>query len=135
VAKTASGEPDRNGPPGPERKLSALDRAILQAIGDGIKVGRDDDPARERFPALWEWLTKTEGGRDYILQPATITIALGPEGVLCSVTFRDLQRSCKASCLSLEDAFQALEDALTSPNALITSWGRGEPRLRKRKQK
>lgn len=135
MAKASGGEPAKGDAPEPQRRLSALDRAVMAAIGDGRKVGREDDPAKERYPDLWEWLTKTEGGRDYIMQPAVISIQLGPEGVLASLTHRDLRVTCGVACLHLGDVLAALQAALTCENPPLRSWGKDEPRLRKRKPK
>lgn len=118
-----------------ERKLSALDRALMQAIGDGLVVGRQDDTAQNKYPLLWEWLTKTEGGRDYIMQPAIITLQLGPEGCLVTLTHRDLRRTVPVACQFLEEAFAAMEEALGKPNCPIKSWGKDQPHLKKRRQK
>lgn len=118
-----------------ERKLSALDRAILQAIGDGVQVGHPDDPAKDLYPNLWEWLTRTEGGKDHVMQPAVVTIQLGPEGVLATVTHRDLKRSVGAACIHLGEVLEALEAVLSMPNPPIRSWGKEDAHLRKRRQK
>jgi len=118
-----------------ERKLSALDRAILQAIGEGVRVGLDDDPGKTKWPNLWEWMTRTEGGKDHVMQPAVVTIQLGPEGVLVTVTHRDLKRSVPTSCLHLENALDALEATLALPNPPIRSWGKEDAHLRKRRPK
>jgi len=120
---------------GKERKLSALDRAIMSAIGDGKVVGRDDDPASTEYPEVWEWLTKTEGGKDYIMQPAVLSIQLGPEGVLVSLIHRDLRRMVSVACPHVQDALATLQAALTSPNPPIRPWGRDEAHLKKRRQK
>lgn len=129
-------EQEANGKPRKEdRKLSALDRAIMAAIGDGRKVGRDDDPASESFPQLWEWLTKTDGGKDHIMQPAVISIQLGPEGCLATITHRDLRISCSAACPHLGGALEALQAQLASPIPPIRTWGKDEPHLKKRRQK
>lgn len=115
-----------------EPKLSALDRAIQSAIGEGRVLGREDDPARTKYPALWEWLSRVYIGIDRVRTPATVTITLGPEGVLVQVTDRDLSVSCGASCPHLDDALTALESSLTSAVPPVRSWGRKEPKLRKR---
>lgn len=134
MAKQSQNPGDQGQDQGQDRKLSALDRAILAAIGDGGTVGRQDDPARQQYPDVWEWLTKTDGGRDYIMQPAVITIQLGPEGVLAKLTHRDLKRNCGIACNHLGDVLEALQRALTSPNPPITAWGKDpEARLKKRR--
>jgi len=129
-------QPGPDQPPPDKQRLSALDRAIQAAIGDGRHVGRDDDPAAKRFPDVWEWMTKTEGGKDYVMQPASINIQLGPEGVLVSLTHKDLKVTCGAACLHLEEVFAALQHALTSENPPIRTWGKDpDARLRKRRPK
>jgi hypothetical protein len=129
-------ELEDNGKPRPEERiLTALDRAILAALGDGGRVGSPDDEAAAKYPLLWEWMTKTAGGPDHIMQPAVLSIQLGPEGVLVTVTHRDLRRSCSASCKYMEDVFGALQAVLASPTPPIRSWGKDEPKLRKRRQK
>ena len=126
---------DEGKPRKEDRKLSALDRAILSAIGDGKTVGLDTDAAREQFPLVWEWLTKTIGGTDYIMQPAVISIQLGPEGTLVTMTHRDLRRTLSVSCPHLDGVLPALEAALNSPNPPVRAWGKDEPNLKKRRQR
>jgi len=116
-----------------EKKLSALDRAIQQAMGDGRKVGRDDDTARERWPNLWEWLSRIYIGDDRMMQPASLSIVLGPEGTIASVSNRDLQTRVVVSTPFLADALDALEAELSKDTPNIQSWGKTEPKLRKRK--
>lgn len=117
-------------------KPSALQRAIESAIGEQRRVGREDDPAAKQLPNLWEWLTLvTDPEGKYLIQPATISIRLEPEGVNVSVTSRDLKCSAACSCPHLQDALQALEIALTGPNPPVRTWGKDEPHLRKRRRK
>jgi hypothetical protein len=118
---------------GKEPKVSALDRAIQQAMGEGRHLGLEADPARERYPALWEWLSRIYVGRDQIKQPATLTIRLGPEGCLVTLTDRDLCVSMDASCASLTTALDAMEAALQAPNPALRNWGKKEPQLRRRR--
>lgn len=124
-----------NGDPGgqPKRRLSALDRAIEQAMGSGRKVGREDDPAQQSHPNLWEWLSRIYIGEDRMMQPASLTVQLGPEGVLVRISSRDLQSSVSVSCPYLKDILDAIESELSRDNPNIQSWGKSEPKLRKRK--
>lgn len=120
----------------PQRRLSAFDRVLMTALGDGRTVGLPDDPAATEFPEVWRWLTQTEGGKDHILQPAVITMQLGPEGALVSLTHRDLKTSCSVACPHLGQALQALERALNDPNPPLRTWGKDpQVRLKKRKPK
>lgn len=134
----AKQQPDRDQeqPKEPDRKLSALDRMLLQALGDGRTVGLPDDPASKLFPETWRWLTQTEGGKDHILQPAVITLQLGPAGALVTLTHRDLKTTLSVSCPHLGQALEALEMALTGPNPPIRTWGKDpQVHLRKRRPK
>jgi hypothetical protein len=115
-------------------RVSALDRALQAAMGEGRAVGADDDPAKTKYPTLWDWLSRIYVGVGHVRQPATITLALGPSGVLVSIRDVDLGVSCGAVCPHLDGALSALEDALTADVPPIRSWGRKEPRLRKRGQ-
>jgi|SRR5579864_6488 len=117
-----------------DKPLSALDRAIQSAMGTGRKLGREDDPAAVKFPALWDWLSRVYIGTDRLRQPATISVALGPEGCLVTITDRDLGVSCSAACPHLEGVLEALEKALTADVPAVRSWGKKEPKLRKRQQ-
>lgn len=114
-------------------KPSALDRAIQQAIGQDRSLGRDDDPARKKYPTLWDWLSRLYVGRDHVKTPATLTVRLGPEGVIVTLTDRDLSCSFDVACNHLQDALAAIEAALSGPSPPMRSWGRKEPQLRKRR--
>lgn len=118
---------------GAERKLSSLDRALLQAAGEGQKFGREDDPARERFPNLWQWLTTVYVGRDNLKQPATLTVRAGPEGFIATLTDRDLAVAVDASSPQLQGLFAEIERLLASETPPIRTWGKREPNLRRRK--
>jgi hypothetical protein len=116
-----------------ERKLSALDRAVQHAIGNGRDLGAEADPARKLYPQLWAWLSTVYVGRDHLKSPAYLTIRLGPEGVLVTLVDRDLCTSLEVSCGTLEEALPAVEAALTGPTPPLKSWGKREPHLRRRR--
>lgn len=116
-------------------RQSFLDRLIAQTIGDNRKLGREDDPARENWPNLWDWLTRTDAGRDHVKDPATITIRVGPEGCLASLNDRSLGYAVDVACLHLGEVLPALEAALADPNPSIRQVGKGETKVRKRKPK
>lgn len=115
-------------------RISPLDRAIQQAMGEGRVVGNADDPAKERWPELWRWLTTIYIGRDEMKQPPSITIKAAPGGVVISLTDRDLGISVDAFVGHLEDAIDALEQALNSDTPTIRAWSNKEPSLRKRRK-
>lgn len=117
-----------------EPRVSALQRALEAAIGAMRTVGLESDPAREKYPNLWEWLTMVGQDTDYVMSPAVISVQLGPEGALVTITHRDMQVSCGAACSNLDDAFLSLEAQLACTNPPIRSWGKGEPVLRKRRK-
>lgn len=115
-------------------RISPLDRAIQQAMGEGRVVGNADDPAKERWPELWRWLTTIYIGRDEMKQPPSLTIKAAPGGVVISLTDRDLGISVDAFVGHLEDAIDALEQALNSDTPTIRAWSNKEPSLRKRRK-
>jgi hypothetical protein len=134
MAKTAKPEEEGNQPDnGQPRRLSALDRIIGQAIGEDRTLGLPDDPAKVAYPTLWDWLSRIYVGRDHVKNPATLTIALGPEGVLATLTDRDLGVSFGVGCGHLDKVLATLEAALSGPHPPMRSWGRREPKVRKRK--
>jgi len=110
-----------------------LQRAIEQAVGKEQKFGRDDDPAVKKFPLLWGWLSTWEADKNNIKTPPGISIRLAPEGVLVSISDRDLARAVDVSCPHLEDVFKVMEAALGDPNCPVRIIGKGEPKIRKRK--
>lgn len=114
------------------KQLSALDRVLMHAMGEGRTVGLEDDPARERWPVLWEWLATIYVGKDYIKTPAVLTIRLGPEGVIATLTDRDLGVSAEITVPHLEDVLDGVNNAVSGPNPPIKTWGKKEPKLRKR---
>ncbi len=116
-----------------ERQLSALEKAVAQAIGDSRALGNPSDPAIAKYPQLWAWLSTVYVGRDCIKSPAYLTIRLGVDGVVISLVDRDLCTTVEVSAGCLEDALPAIETALCSTNPPLKSWGRKEPRLRKRR--
>lgn len=130
-------EPERpsdlgtNKEPG-DHPLSALDRLIQQAIGDGRALGADDDPAEQKYPNVWRWMSQCYVMRDRVRTPSPLTIKLTPTGVVATLTDRDLASSCTVACQHLSQVLDALEETLAGPNPLIVSWGRKEPQLRKR---
>jgi len=114
------------------KALTAFDRAIQTAIGDGRTVGADDDPATETFPRLWEWMSNCYVGLDRVHTPPVVTVTLGPSGVLVQLNDRDLCVNLSAACKHLHEVWKALEDALNSPVPPVRSYGKKEPRLRKK---
>lgn len=133
MAKEADKTTDKPMVNGTDRKLSSMERAVLSAMGDSKVMGNADDPARTKYPQLWEWLSTVHVGRDKLKTPASMSIRLGPEGVLVTLTDRDLAVGIDASCATLADVFEALEKALSGPTPPIKTWGKKEPQLRKRK--
>ncbi len=115
------------------KRLSAVERIILQAIGDGKVLGLAEDPAREKFPALWEWLTRVYCGKDNIKQPAILTVLAVNGGWTFRVADRDLASAMTVTVKTLEEGFAALEQVVADPSSPIQSWGRKEANLRKRK--
>ncbi len=118
-----------------EKRLSTVEKVILQAMGEDRTVGHPEDPAREKWPQLWEWLSMIYVGRDKMKAPALITIQLGPGGVIARLNDRDLAVSVTASFPHLEQLFDQFELLLNSPDIPIQVYGKKEPILKTRRQK
>jgi hypothetical protein len=116
------------------KKLSALDRAIQTAMGEGRHVGADDDPAAKKYPQLWEWLSRIYLPGDLMRQPSSLTITLTPTGVQVSVYDRDIGQSVVTTCAHLDDAIKTMEEELNKDNPQIRNSGKKEPQLRRRKR-
>jgi len=114
------------------KPLSRLQRLIERTIAQDTPLGGPDDAARDLYPALWEWLSVTDVGKDRIMQPASVTMVLVPEGVNVSVNHRGLNKGFSVVCPSLADVFPALEAYLTGPSPIIRDFGRGSPKIRQR---
>jgi hypothetical protein len=127
------GKSDNLDDKGKTPKLSSLDRALMQAAGEGQRFGLESDPARVAFPNLWAWLSTIYVGRDHLKQPATLSIRLGPSGVIATLTDRDLSVAVDCGTAHLGEVFEALERLLASDTPPIRTWGKKEPTLRKRK--
>lgn len=113
--------------------MSPLQRAVFQAMGEDRTFGSEDDPAREKYPNLWEFLSTVYVGRDKLKQPARLTISLGPGGVLVQLVDPDLRQSLGMACAHLDEVLAQLEAAVSDPKAAWRPWGKGEPQLRKRR--
>lgn len=116
-----------------KEKLSSLDRAILQAMGEGRVFGNQNDPAHEIFPELWGWLTRCYVGKDKIKQPATLSVSAVAGGFNVRISDRDLGVGVQVIVTELQQCFAALEQALADPSHPFQNWGKKEPHLRKRK--
>lgn len=117
-----------------EKRISSLDRVIETAMGHDRPVGAVDDPMRTSHPNLWEWLATTTVGDKYLKQPASLSIQLGPEGVLIRITDRDLSVSVDVGCRHLCQVLDSVEAVLGNPSIPVRSWGKKEPKLRERKK-
>lgn len=117
-----------------EKSLTFMNRMIQEAIGQDLIVGNADDPAAGRWPALWEWLSTVNVGREWVKTPPALTITLIPGGVAVRISDRDLARNLEITCPSLCEVFDKLEEAMNAPTTLVKVYGKREPRLRQRKK-
>lgn len=116
-------------------KLSFLDRLIQQTVADERTLGRGDDPARDQLPKLWDWLTRTEAGRDHVKDPALLTIRVGPDGILATLNDRGLGYALDFNVPHLADVVKEVERQLREETFTVRVLGKGEPKVRKRKPK
>jgi len=118
-----------------DKPQSSLDRVIQQAMGDNRTVGRIDDPAVDRWPELWKWLSTIYVGRDKMKQPATLTITLQPDGCSAKIVDKDMGCTVNVSCAHLVNILDECEAALNRPDLPVTIWGKKEPALRTRRKR
>src|SRR5436190_2369914 len=104
-----------------DKSVSSLDRIILQAMGENRSVGRSDDPAKESYPQLWDWMSRIYVGRDRIKKPATLTLTLEPDGIVAKLVDRDMCVSVQVSCAHMANIFDQIENALCNGNLPVTS--------------
>lgn len=116
-----------------DKKLSALDRLVAQAMGEDRTFGLTDDPAIQTMPELWECMSRIYIGRDNIKTPAVLSCQLVPGGVSLRITDRDMKMSLGVIVPHLDSALPTLERVLAADNPPWVAWGKGEPELRKRK--
>jgi len=116
-----------------ERKLSMFERLTLEAMGDRRPLGHPDDPAQERWPELWRWLSVTDLPGNRAKEPATILIRLADGGASATISDRALGYSIDASSGTLNELLDALETALKDPKTVIRRNHSKDPKIRKRK--
>jgi len=124
-----NGKPDKGKK---DRKLSAVERLIAKSIGDGRTLGRDDDPARDKYPDLWDFLTRWIVSSKEMKSPATLSIKAGPEGFVATISDRDMQLGLDVAIPHLGELLDRIEAAIGDPNTAWKNWGRKEPKFRKR---
>jgi hypothetical protein len=92
--------------------MKALEE-ILRASQE--PYGLSQDPARKRYPNLWEHLTvhQCESGRSK--QVATLSIVATPTGFTTTLRDMTLSVSLTSESESLDDCLPALERLLDSP--------------------
>jgi len=116
-----------------DRPLSPLERMVQQAMGEAQDLGAEDDPAKEAYPALWEFMSRTQVGKDSLRTPCRLSVALVVGGVVATITDVDMKRSLSVAVNHLDSALAALDKLAADPKAPWRPWGKGEPTLRKRR--
>lgn len=118
-----------------KKDISHLERLIGEAIGQERTIGLPHDPAREVWPDLWDWMTRITAGQDYVKQPAKVTLTMGPDGVLITLSDPDLTLSLDCWTPFLGDCLHHLNSVLAGPNPPFKLWGKKQPTLRRKKNK
>lgn len=116
----------------PDRKLSVVERLMSKTMGDGRTLGREGDPAAEKYPELWEFMTRWAVSAKEMKTPAQITFRAGPDGFIASFSDRDMGLGVDVAVPNLDDAWALIEAALCSPTTVWKNWGKKEPKFRKR---
>ncbi len=125
-----------NGKPKPkkEEELTILDRMMMKAIGDEQELGNPNDPIVSTCPNVFEAMTRTDAGENYVKTPATIRIAAGIGKWLITLTDMDLCYSREVAVESLLDAFTALEKGIVEGTDNRKVWGKRGVTLRKKRK-
>jgi hypothetical protein len=110
-----------------------FERLTQEAIGDRRPLGCPDDPAKERWPELWKWLSTTDLPGNRVKEPATILIRLADGGTSATVSDRAYGVSIDASTPHLADILDALEAAIANPSTVVRRNHQKDPKVRKRK--
>jgi len=118
-----------------KKELTPLERLLAQAVGNGVSLGHASDPAKASLPNVWEWLSTTDAGDEFLKDPCSIRIALVPGGVQGSLTDSSLGVTVDATSETLEGLFAALERNLQSAHPTIRTWRKGDLQLRKKPKK
>jgi hypothetical protein len=118
-----------------DRPLSPLQRAVQTAMGEHREFGAADDSFAEKYPLMWELMSSVEVGRDYVKEPASMRITLGPGGVLVTLSDRNFRLAWDTQCEHLAGVWDAMEARLADPTRPGRPVGKGEPELRKRKSR
>jgi len=118
-----------------KKELTPLERLLQQAIGNGVSLGNASDPARGKWPNVWEWLSTVDAGDDFLKEPCSIRIALVPGGVQGALTDPSLGCTVDATSETLEGLFEGLERNLQSAHPTIRTWRKGDLQLRKKPKK
>jgi hypothetical protein len=116
-----------------DKPLSVLDRLVLGTLADDLPLGSTEDPVAMTAPALWEWLTRTTAGKDHVMPAAVVSIALVSGGVQVTVNHRGLNQSFSVTCQYLSDWVTTAEAYLTGPTPSFKAYGRGQPKVKKRR--
>lgn len=117
-----------------KRKLSVMQRMVLQAIGDNRKIGNPNDPLRESCPNVYEFMTNTDAGRERVKSPAFLKVVPAVGGYLAVLTDPDLAVQIEVPLMNAQDAFTALEEGIANHTATVRPWGKKGANLRKRRK-
>lgn len=117
-----------------KRKLSIMQRMVLQAIGDNRKIGNPNDPLRETCPNVYEFMTNTDAGKERVKSPAFLKVVPAVNGYLAILTDPDMAASIEVAITDAEQVWTALERGLVDGTATIKTWGKKGPNFRKRRK-
>lgn len=116
----------------------SLFQKLAQARAEGSAKPPVDHKAMERYPTVYEFLTRTEASPELLKELASISIRMGIGEWVVVLSDPGFAVTVTASAETLDSAFAALEDLLTGPNPPIQPWkgetGALKPRKRRREQ-
>lgn len=126
--------PQGNGPGPVGESFDLFAQLRDRLLADERNLGGSDDPARQRFPAVWQALTQRIGSTGRTKQPCSIKIEATSTGFRAVVTDLTLSIGLPVEFDRLESFLGAVEKALRNPMAPWKDLPYGE-RARAKKSK
>lgn len=113
-------------------------RSLFQKIADARVAGSNRPPvdpgAQDRYPTVFEFLTRQEASQDVQKDLASISIKMGVGEWVVELSDPGFAFSLTASSATLDDCLFALEASLTGPNPPIRPWKGELGQLRRKKR-
>lgn len=118
-----------------KQTVTAIDKLIQKAMANDEDIGNPDDGSLGTWPMVLSWLCKVDCGKGMVKEPAKLSIKAVPGGYVGTLSDNTLKVAIDAFAQDLAGVFDALESALSQAVPNIRTFGRGEPMLKKRRNR